>query len=276
MAWSHHSMVVDQARAVSVPCHAVLSFIYSSQSCYPCKSDVKQTECVCHAIPHDSVCQLKVRNANQSEICHLGPKIAPIDAKEATAETVKGLKAVALSAVNVVTSSVIAEALVVAAEADHIAPEAAEVIPTTLVDVLTVILPAVTTDAAPAAPLALVPLISAEERARQGETTVTIEAVLPLVVVAAAQAQEITGLPTDLLSMNVKALVPTVPSALLRAQEVLLDAISEDHDRETTRQDTNLPQAIVPLMTREYKKMEPAQKQTDFMMERRATTSKDH
>jgi hypothetical protein len=219
---------------------------------------------------------LKVRNANQSEICHLGPKIAPIDAKEATAETVKGLKAVALSAVNVVTSSVIAEALVVAAEADHIAPEAAEVIPTTLVDVLTVILPAVTTDAAPAAPLALVPLISAEERARQGETTVTIEAVLPLVVVAAAQAQEITGLPTDLLSMNVKALVPTVPSAPLRAQEVLPDAISEDHDRETTRQDTNLPQAIVPLMTREYKKMEPAQKQTDFLMERRATTSKDH
>ena len=113
----------------------------------------------------------------------------------------------------------------------------------------------VTTDAAPAAPLALVPLISEEVRARQGETTVTIEAVLPLVVVAAAQAQEITGLPTDLLSMNVKALVPTVPSAPLRAQEVLLDAISEDHDRETTRQDTNLPQAIVPLMTREYKKM---------------------
>ena len=188
------------------------------------------------------------------------------------AETDKGLKAVALSAVSVVTNSVTAEALAVAAEVDQSAPEAAGVIPTTLADVRIVIPLDVTTDAAPAA---LAPQISAEVGALPGETTVTIEAVLPLAEVAAAQALGITALPTD-HQMNVKVLALIALSAPPWTQEVLQDAISEDQDREITRRNTSLPQASALQMKGECTRMEQTQKATVIMMQRRAATSKEH
>ena len=103
----------------------------------------------------------------------------------------------------------------------------------------------------------------------------TIEAVLPLAEVAAAQALGITALPTD-HQMNVKVLALIALSAPPWTQEVLQDAISEDQDREITLRNTSLPQASALQMKGECTRMEQTQKATVIMMQRRAVTSKEH
>jgi len=156
--------------------------------------------------------------------------------------------------VTVATSSATAEALVVAEEADQAAPEA-EATQSIHEEGRTATPPVVITDVAQAD---LTPLINAEDvilvvmpLPEIEEAPVTKEAVLPLAVEAAAQAQGTPAQATDLLQMTARASALTVPTVPPRAQEVLQNASSEDQDQEINRQKRTAHQRPrVPLKTR--------------------------